>query len=44
MKTREDKRVFIKADTKVQYGNVMEVMASIRRSGITKVGLLTEPE
>ena len=44
LKTREDKRVFIKADTKVEYGNVMEVMASIRRSGITKVGLLTEPE
>ena len=44
LKTREDKRVFIKADTKVQYGSVMEVMANIRRAGITKVGLLTEPE
>ena len=44
LETRADKRVFIKADTKVQYCNVMEVMASIRRAGITKVGLLTEPE
>ena len=43
LQTREDKRVFIKADTKVEYGNVMAVMANIRRSGITKVGLLTEP-
>jgi len=43
LQNREDKRVFIKADTKVEYGNVMSVMANIRRAGITKVGLLTEP-
>ncbi len=43
LQNRQDKRVFIKADTKVEYGNVMAVMANIRRSGITKVGLLTEP-
>lgn len=41
--TRKDKRVFIKADKGVAYGNVMGVMGSIRRAGIDKVGLITEP-
>ena len=40
---RKDKRVFIKADRRVSYGEVMAVMGSIRRSGIFKVGLITEP-
>ncbi len=41
--TREDKRVFIRADRRVPYGDVMSAMGSIRRSGIEKVGLITEP-
>lgn len=41
--TREDKRVFIKADRRVSYGQVMAAMGSIRRAGIDKVGLITEP-
>ena len=40
---RKDKRVFIKADRSVPYGTVMAVMARIRRAGIFKVGLITEP-
>ncbi len=40
---REDKRVFIRADKRVPYGSVMGVMASMRRSGISKIGLITEP-
>ncbi len=40
---RQDKRVFIRADKRVPYGQVMAVMGSIRRSGIFKVGLITEP-
>lgn len=40
---RKDKRVFIKADRRVSYGNVMAVMGAMRREGISKVGLLTEP-
>ena len=40
---RQDKRVFIKADKNVPYGTVMSVMANMRRSGIFKVGLITEP-
>jgi biopolymer transport protein TolR len=41
--TREDKRVFIRADRRVPYGSVMGAMGSIRRAGIYKVGLITEP-
>jgi len=41
--TRKDKRVFIRADRRVSYGDVMAVMAKIRRAGIVKVGLITEP-
>lgn len=40
---REDKRVFIRADKRVTYGEVMSVMATIKRGGISKVGLITEP-
>lgn len=43
LETRQDKRVFIRADQKVTYGMVMSVMGSIRRAGIDKVGLITEP-
>jgi biopolymer transport protein TolR len=43
METRKDKRVFIKADRRVNYGAVMSVMARIRGAGIDKVGLVTEP-
>jgi biopolymer transport protein TolR len=41
--TRKDKRVFIRADRSVSYGAVMAAMARIRRVGIDKVGLITEP-
>jgi biopolymer transport protein TolR len=40
---RKDKRVFIRADKRVTYGEVMAVMAAIRRAGVDKVGLMTEP-
>ncbi len=43
VKLRTDKRVFIKADHRATYGQVMAAMARIKRSGIDKVGLLTEP-
>jgi biopolymer transport protein TolR len=43
IKARKDKRVFIRADKDVTYGKVMAVMGSIRRAGIFKVGLITEP-
>jgi len=44
MVERNDDRVFIRADHRVAYGRVMSVMASLKRSGIQKVGLVTEPK
>ena len=35
--------VFLRADTTVPYGTVVEVMSEIRNAGITKLGLITEP-
>ncbi len=43
MANRTDKRVFIKADHRASYGQVMAAMARIKRAGIEKVGLLTDP-
>ncbi len=40
---RKDKRVFIKADRRATYGQVMAAMARIKNAGIEKVGLLTDP-
>lgn len=35
--------VFLRADTSVPYGTVVEVMAEIRNAGVNKLGLITEP-
>lgn len=43
METRFDRSVYIRADHRVDYGTVMAVMARIRRAGIDKVGLITDP-
>ncbi len=34
--------VLLKADRKVPYGYVVKVISEIRRSGITKIGMITE--
>jgi biopolymer transport protein TolR len=39
----EDEEVFIRADTSVPYGTVIEVMAEIKKAGVKKLGLITEP-
>ena len=44
LERREDKSVYLRADYRVTYGEVMKVMAKIKQSGIEKVGLVTEPE
>jgi len=35
--------VFLQADASVSYGYVVEVMAMIRSTGLTKIGLVTQP-
>ena len=39
-----NRELFLKADKKVPYGNVMRVMASIKGAGISSIGMITEPE
>jgi biopolymer transport protein TolR len=40
---KPDRAVFLRADRSVPYGFVVEVMAAIRRSGIVRIGMVTEP-
>jgi biopolymer transport protein TolR len=42
-KDRTDKTLYLKADQALQYGFVIETMDKVRRSGIEKLGMVTEP-
>ncbi|GBE00520.1 biopolymer transport protein ExbD [bacterium BMS3Abin07] len=35
--------VYLKADKRVSYGKVMELMAEIKEAGVEKLGMVTEP-
>lgn len=40
---RRDKEVLIRADKDVTYGFVIKVMAMVKKAGINKLGMVTEP-
>jgi len=40
---RRNKEILLRADKDVSYGFVIEVIASIKRAGIDKLGMATEP-
>jgi len=40
--TRQDKRVFVKADARSHYKAVVEVVDNVRSAGVSELGLLTE--
>jgi biopolymer transport protein TolR len=42
-RTRTDKTLYLKADAALQYGAVVETMDRVRRAGIEKLGMVTEP-
>ncbi|MFQ5900244.1 MAG: ExbD/TolR family protein [Thermodesulfobacteriota bacterium] len=42
-RNKNDKMVLIKADEDVPYGFVIKAMAEIRKAGIERVGMVTEP-
>jgi biopolymer transport protein TolR len=42
-KNLAEEDVFLRADTSVPYGTVVEVMSEIRNAGVEKIGLITEP-
>jgi biopolymer transport protein ExbD len=44
VKSRRPKSVYLRADRRVPYGDVVRVLATIRVSGVTDVGLVAEEE
>lgn len=38
-----DRRVYLRADSRLGYGQVMDVMAAVNLAGFTKVALVTDP-
>ena len=42
--TRGNKEVFLRADKRVPYGKVAKALATLRRAGATRVGMVTEPD
>ena len=44
LEARGDDSVFLKADRRLPYGNVMEVLDLLNQGGIEQVGMVTEPK
>jgi biopolymer transport protein TolR len=42
-RTRTDKTLYLKADAGLSYGTVVETMDMVRRAGIERLGMVTEP-
>jgi len=42
LSTKMDKTVFVRSDARAKYGDVVQVVDTIRNAGVDKVGLLTE--
>ena len=43
LRDRADRTLFIKADKDLAYGHVVETMDRVRRAGVERVGMVTEP-
>lgn len=41
---RENKDLFIKADTDLLYGTVVKVMSLAKKAGVDRIGMMTQPE
>jgi biopolymer transport protein TolR len=41
--SRIDRDLFLRADRSVPYGFVVEVMSEVRKAGVDKLGMITEP-
>lgn len=41
---KPDKKVYLKADKRVPYGDVVRVMAEVKAAGVDKLGMITQPE
>lgn len=43
-KLQKDKELYLRASSDIPYGKVLKIMAFIRKTGITKFGLISNPE
>ena len=43
VREQPDRKVFLRADADVPYGEVMTVMAAIQEAGVQRLGMVTEP-
>ena len=43
LRERSDLPVYVRADQKLQYGSVVEIMTVLQKAGAESVGLITEP-
>jgi len=41
--SRTDREIFMRADKTIPYGFVIEVMSEVRKAGVDKLGMITEP-
>lgn len=41
--SRIDREIFMRADKTIPYGFVIEVMSEVRKAGVDKLGMITEP-
>lgn len=42
--TKEEKDLFIKADSDLTYGTVVKVMSLAKKAGVDRIGMITQPE
>ncbi len=43
LRKEEDRKIYIKGDTALAYGRIMDEMAALHQSGITQIGLVSAP-
>lgn len=43
MKQKDDQRIYIRADEKLAYAEVMKVLGAVNRAGFSKVALISSP-
>ena len=43
LRLRPDRQVFLRADQRVPYGDVMRVIATVKGAGVERLGMVTEP-
>lgn len=41
---KEEKDLFIKADTDLSYGTVVKIMSLAKKAGVDRIGMITQPE